>query len=867
MRGESSPSRASFRSIPPPPSSRPGKAAASLIERLAAWQARSPWMAVFVVGILSLVGARLASQLELRTRYDQLLPESQPSVLELKRVTAGTSAAQSVMIVLEGLDTPSLRSFGDALVPEIERIGGGEVAYAEDGILRARAYLEPRAGLFGKLGELKKLSADVDARWDWEVSHAAGTALDDDDPPPPIDEAQLKKRFGADGKQDRFPDGYYQSPDGKALVVVVRVPIPAGDLSSSQQALVHIKQAAGRVQAAAPGRAAARVSYAGDLVTSLYEYGAVKSDLLEVGGTGVVLVLAVVLLYFARVRALVVMAITILSGLAVTFGLTRLVIGHVNVATGFLFSVVAGNGINVGILYLARYYEERRSGRSAAEAILLTHKSTWQSTLVAAVTSAAAYMSLSVTDFRAFKHFAFIGAAGMVACWLVTIALLPALLILVDAKTDYSAPSAPLGLIRRVRARGVSYGHIFSVIVPKAPVAVVVVGVLLAVAGAAAATRYAASDPMEYDLRKVQNARSGAESQSIYRATDIASAILGEYKNAMVVLAETPEQARELKVALDARWEAAPANAKPFEGVHTLFDFVPDDQAAKLPVLLDIAERMRHARDKGWVKDADWKQIAPILPPGDLKPFGIAELPEDVARSFTDKSGQRGTLVLIQPTVAADDDDLRYLIRYADSFRETRLPGGAVVRGSGRAVVFADILKAVTSDIPKAVALSLVMTFLTVFLTFRRGMQSLSVLLALFVGLAGVSVYLYCAHIRINFLNFAALPITFGIGVDYAVNLMQRYHADGRKKIQDALSTTGGAVVLCSLTTILGYLALIASHNQAIRSLGALAVVGEICCLLAAVLVLPAGWYLVEQREAAKRRDLLVAPPPPPEVL
>ena len=41
---------------------------------------------------------------------------------------------------------------------------------------------------------------------------------------------------------------------------------------------------------------------------------------------------------------------------------------------------------------------------------------------------------------------------------------------------------------------------------------------------------------------------------------------------------------------------------------------------------------------------------------------------------------------------------------------------------------------------------------------------------------------------------------------------------------------------------MLGYLALIGSHNRAIRSLGLIAVVGEISCLLAAMVVLPALW-------------------------
>jgi len=56
--------------------------------------------------------------------------------------------------------------------------------------------------------------------------------------------------------------------------------------------------------------------------------------------------------------------------------------------------------------------------------------------------------------------------------------------------------------------------------------------------------------------------------------------------------------------------------------------------------------------------------------------------------------------------------------------------------------------------------------------------------------------------------------------------------------------------VLCSLTTTLGYLALIGSLNRAIRSLGVIAVVGEVSCLLAAVTVLPALWLLVERRRA-----------------
>ena len=119
-----------------------------------------------------------------------------------------------------------------------------------------------------------------------------------------------------------------------------------------------------------------RVSYAGDMPTGFSEYGTIRNDLLSVGATGIALVLGVVLLYFMRLRALLVMGITIGVGLVWTFGLTQLVIGHLNMATGFLVSIVAGNGINVGILYQARYFEERRGGTPTEEALRTSVRAT-----------------------------------------------------------------------------------------------------------------------------------------------------------------------------------------------------------------------------------------------------------------------------------------------------------------------------------------------------------------------------------------------------------------------------------------------------------------------------------------------------------
>lgn len=816
-----------------------------IVDRLSDLQIRRPWTPLLAVSIVTVIFGVFAARLELHTRYDQLLPDSQPSVKELHRVEARTASAQTVMILLEGPDRAALRAMGDALVGQLLALGPDLISSAEDGTQEAFAFMRPRAGLFLDRKELDQLRADVFARWDYEVAKEAGELLDDNGPPVTV--SDIEKHFrkkSADSIAEDTSNGYYERKDGTALVVVARSPIPGGDLQKTGPALTRIKAAVESLRSRRPEFAAVRPGYAGDMPTGFFEYQSIRDDLLSVGLSGIALVLSAVLLYFMRLRALFVMGITIAVALVWTFGLTELVIGHLNVATGFLVSIVAGNGINVGILYQSRYFEERRRGIPPVVALRTAVNATWQPTVIAALASAASYVSLLVTDFSAFREFGFIAASGMLTCWVVKTLMVPPLLLLSEPGPSRTpGDSGTFGTLRRF---GMGYGRVFAWLVPKAPTAMLGAGVLVVIVGICAGFDYIRRDPMEYDLHATEN--DHAPNGELDRAWTGVFGIIGSGHEGMVVLADTADDARLLENKLKADYDAAPASAKPFEAVHSLWDLVPDDAPSKVPVLLEIGARLERARAQRYMSDSDWARVKDYVPPHDLQPYGLADLPASVARPFAEKDGTRGRLVVIEPN-PSHSSDLRYLLQYSNSFRETRLPSGKIVKGSGRAVVFADILQAVVHDVPKAVLLSLSLTLLTVWITFRKGgWYAATVLFALAVGVAAEVAFLDFAQVKINFLNFAALPITFGIGVDYAVNVAQRYRADGGKDILAALRTTGGAVVLCSLTTMLGYIALLGSHNRAIRSLGTIAVVGEVSCLLAAVIVLPALWLLVERR-------------------
>ena len=320
----------------------------------------------------------------------------------------------------------------------------------------------------------------------------------------------------------------------------------------------------------------------------------------------------------------------------------------------------------------------------------------------------------------------------------------------------------------------------------------------------------------------------------------------------MAIVTDRIDQVQPLRSALNAIRDAAPESLKPFDKVHALQDYMPDDQPAKIVLLGKIEHLLQRIHQRDGLSDEDWKAVKDYLPGDGLTPFGMADLPEAMARPFTETDGTRGRIVYISPINSEVINDARYLFRWADSYRETVLPDASVVLGSGRAVIYADMWSAVLADIPPAVICSLIATLLAVILAFRGRMASLTVLGALFVGVGWMAGLLVALEVKLNFLNFIALPLTFGIGVDYAVNIVQRYVQEGAGGALVAVRQTGGAVILCSLTTMLGYIALAGSMNMAVGSLGTTAVLGEVACLLAAVLVLPAGLLWWEQHAASK---------------
>ncbi len=819
-------------------------------------QVRRPWLFLGAAVALALPAYILARGLDLHTGFDALLPENKPSVVELRRVSARTPGVSSLAVVIDGTDRNALQRFSDALVPELRALGPDWVGSAENGIHATRDFVEPRQALSLSVEQLTRIRDRIEETFGRQIF---GSVLDDDEEEeaPPTRDAIMKEIDAERAKHKKggppFPDGYNMNEAGTRLIVMVRTPIPGGDLTGSR-ALANKVQAVIQKLEPSSFHPSLRTGLTGDLITSKEQYGVIRNDLVHVGIAGVAMILAIDFIFFLKLRAVLTMALAIGTGVLYTFAATRLLIGHLNTASGFLVSIIFGNGINFGILLRARYGEARRAHADVTQALFLSYRDTLIPTLSVSIAAGTGYASLAATDFRGFRDFGVIGGIGMLLCWVANYWLMPPLLALFDRlspeRTGQSVPGWRGRLLRFVD-RGIPFGVPFSLLVGRIPPKLMVgVALLLGVTSTAAAVRYIARDPLEYRLSNLENDDSAVESAANRLGRGMTKITGRVGQDGMAIMTDRLDQVKPLLAELEKR-RLASGQPPAFDRVVSIFDFIPDQQPEKLALLAEIRSRLTRAHELGKLPAKDWEELSRYLPPKDLTPFGIDDLPERMARPFTERDGTRGRIVYIVPTEGQSVKDLRYLLRWADSYRVVTLPNGEVIHGSGRSVIFADMLSAVITESPRAVSLAGLFTLLVVILTFARskhGWLSAGLVLTGFgIGIAGLGASLYLFDIKLNFLNFIAIPITFGIGVDYAVNLVHRWRISEPGQLVTIVRETGGAVILCSLTTILGYLALLQSVNPAVRSFGLVAVLGELTCLLSVVLLLPAFLLLAER--------------------
>src|SRR5262245_29829241 len=112
--------------------------------------------------------------------------------------------------------------------------------------------------------------------------------------------------------------------------------------------------------------------------------------------------------------------------------------------------------------------------------------------------------------------------------------------------------------------------------------------------------------------------------------------------------------------------------------------------------------------------------------------------------------------------------------------------------------------------------------------------------------------------LQYNLANLIILPLITGIGISNGIHIIHRHLEEGSSEMSVIARSTGKAVVLSSLTTMVGFGALMVAQHQGIFSLGLLLSIGIGCNLIASLTVLPAILALLPQRAAAAEQAVAV---------
>ena len=784
--------------------------------RLTGWICSNARAVVVAAAILSVVAASLAFRLELHAGLDELLPEDDPATVEIRRVSGRVASLQALVVVVESPNPKANFKLVDDLAREVRRLpDAGEVAWNARDVIEV---MRSHRWLYMDVATLRVL----DKRLREQVSRMNPFQVDLDDDAPPLrlvvdlssmPDAGLAAGFAA------LPDGAFANQEGTFAALVV---LPRREMLAESVGPRLVESVRSIVSSLDPARygPSIRVGYAGSIVLQIEERAALEQDLTIATGITVVLVLLMVFLFYRRWVATPLVMCPAAIGTLFALAVAKLWFGYLNTSTGFLGAIILGNGINFAIIQFARYAEERSRGAAVRDALAAAVSSTLRPTLIAALSATAAYSSLLVTRFRGFSQFGLIGGFGMAFSWLATFTVLPALVWLLDreraAVVSTPHPQTAPRIVRFLT------GHTW---------AAVIVGLLLTLA-AIAQLRPFATDPFEYDFRNLRNARSETSGEGVFSAR--LHGIFGRALDPTIVLADSPTDIAEIAERLD---EGAPL----VEHVVTLGSIIPGnewDQRQKIELLADIRRLALLAIDR--LRPDERKRLLAELPPPDLQPLRAEELPPIVRRPFSETNGTIGRIVLVYPTDKGFSVwNGKDLLRFAERVQEIPLQDGRTARATGTATLFAAMIRSILRDGPRATLASVAAVVCIVAMLLGSIRLAMVVLANLGVGMIWMLGAAAASGVRLNFLNFVAIPITLGIGVDYAVNVSLRYRAAGPEGMTVAVRNTGAAVALCSMTTIIGYGSLLLADSRALRSFGTLAVLGEIACLSAALALLP----------------------------
>lgn len=786
---------------------------------------RRPVAALALAAALLAGGAFAARDIRLSADLTELLPESFESVRGLDALKERFGGIGYVVVVGRGGDEATLRRFADDLAPRLEELP--EVRWVDH--QRPTEFFEERALYYLSLEDLKEVQRRIRARERWERRRRNPLFVQlEETPPPPLDFSDIEAKY-ADASAGRLAGGgerYYLDPEARMVVLLARPSRTSADLDYSKRILADVQRVIDGIDLARYG-ADFEVALTGTFQKKIDQQEQIAGDVAVASTVALALMLGYLFFHFRSVVAVGMGLAPVGLGLVLTYGFVGLAYGQVNLLTAFLGAILGGLGIEHGIHLLGRHQALRWSGVEPEEAVRESFAHTGSAALVSALVAALTFLSIAVSEFRAFREFGVISAVGMVLLVAAYLLVLPALLAL----------AVRFGVEPRVRASEGRWTTALGwrVFRWRRPLALGGGAALVALVLGAAGVRF------DYDFGALED----GDLPSFVLDREV-NRILGHSQTPVVLLTGGADDDRAVVEEMKARKAALGADST-IDFVGSLADLVPPQQEEKQAILASIARTLKRV-DREALEPALRDDYDRFLAAAEVPPFERADLPEAVRRQFGGASGAEEGIVLAFPSISlADGAKVRALAR---EVRDIPVPSGGKVSAAGEPMVLADILEMVTSEAPVVLGAALLSVLLAMWLTLGSPVTALLCLaptVASILALAGV---MAVADLPFNYLNVLVVPVLIGVTVDAGVHLMMRL-SQPEAGFVSVYAETGRAIVGGLLTSAFGFGALLLADHPGLASVGRLANLGFAVNLIVMLLIFPAVLLLRGQHPQA----------------
>lgn len=675
----------------------------------------------------------------------------------------------------------------------------------------------------------------------------------------PLGMSEIFLRRLGEGRGDLGIDwasGHYLSRDRRLLLLLAKPEGAAQDVEFTRRLVSDVEAAVESVRADWPERAgpdagpAPEVALGGTYLTALDDTELIRGDFLVNAFTSMGVVLLLFLFAFRRLGLLVYAFLPLTCGLMVTFGAAGGLGGVLSAPSSACAALLVGLGIDFVIVSYGRYVEERRRGVPAEQALVSMTGSCGRAVVVGGVTSAATFLAFAVTDFTGLRQMGLLTAAGILACMVSVLVVLPALLAWSESRHRQrdTVPNLYVhgfGAHRLVRA---SMAH---------PKRVLAVGLTLTAAALVLLPRLGFESA-------IQNMRPEGN-RGILVQEEVAHHFGSNFRYMMMVLSGDT-QAEALDLASETAQGAAPLVADgELYRVDSIASLLPSPSRQR-----EVLDWLADARGSGLDPDAVRGRFERALEANGLRPAAFAESLDLLVEALSatepvgiaDLEALGGSKRLVERYLRPDGDGFKsvvYLYPPVDKWRrepppalevlEARLGPGAELTGVN--VVSRALRRQVWIDAVLAAVLGTLMVAILLWFDYRRIRDTVLSLVPLAVGIVWMLGVMAALGIDLNFMNVFVTTMIIGIGVDYGVHMLHRHRELRGRGLEErvaGLAETGRAIVMAAVTTCVGFGSLALSHYPGIRSIGFVAILGAVSTALVAITLLPA-FLVLEPRD------------------